>query len=126
MNTFFDPKIDGFPPILESLVDYYRTSILVSCIDPAERALAFAALNARAPQHVIDKIIRRQPELDEEELMRRWAEATGSSVQDLVDWIDGSRSSSPGVHFRVSRACRHWLGLTSYPRRFGRARREDV
>ena len=90
MNTFFDPKIGGFPPILESLVDYYRTSILVSCIDPAERALAFAALDARAPQHVIDKIIRRQPELDEEELMRRWAEATGSSVQDLVDWIDRS------------------------------------
>jgi hypothetical protein len=47
----------------------------------------------RAPQHVIDKIIRRQPEMDEEELMRRWAEATGSSVQDLVDWIDRSRSS---------------------------------
>jgi hypothetical protein len=48
VNTFFDPKIGGFPPILESLVDYYCTSILVSRIDPAERALAFATLALRS------------------------------------------------------------------------------
>jgi hypothetical protein len=72
--TTFNPQRDGWPPILETLVDYYTTNIFVTCRDPAERALAFKLLVARAPQYMLDKIIDRQPPLDEQELIRRWAE----------------------------------------------------